>query len=66
MLSLTRCIGETLCIGDDVKIVISAVKGDQVRLGISAPRHVPVHRQEIHEKIQRSGARETQRNAARR
>ena len=57
MLSLTRCIGETLCIGDDVKIVVTAIRGDQVRLGISAPRNVPVHREEIYDKIRDAGSR---------
>lgn len=51
MLILTRRVGETLCIGDDVQVVVLGVKGNQVRLGIDAPRNVTVHRQEIQDRI---------------
>lgn len=51
MLILTRKIGETLMIGDDIKITILAIKGNQVRIGIEAPKEIDVHRQEIYERI---------------
>ena len=51
MLILTRRIGEQLCIGDDIKVVVLGVKGNQVRIGIEAPRSVAVHRQEIVDRI---------------
>ena len=53
MLKLTRRVGETLMIGDDVTVTILGVKANQVRIGISAPKNVTVHRKEIHERIQR-------------
>lgn len=52
MLILTRKLGETIAIGDDIKVSVLGVHGRQVRLGIDAPNHVEVHRQEIFVKIQ--------------
>lgn len=52
MLLLTRRINEKLKIGDDIEIIIMGIKGNQVRLGINAPKKVPVHREEIYVKIQ--------------
>jgi len=54
MLILTRRTGESLVIGDDVTITVLAIKGNQIRLGIDAPKHVSVHRQEIQQKINES------------
>jgi carbon storage regulator len=51
MLILTRRVGETVRVGDDVTITILGVKGNQVRVGISAPKSVAVHREEIYERI---------------
>lgn len=56
MLILTRRIGETLTIGDDVTVTVLGVKGNQIRVGITAPPHVAVHREEIFERIQQDRA----------
>jgi len=52
MLILTRRVGETLMIGDDITVTVLAVKGSQVRLGVEAPREVEVHREEVYRRIQ--------------
>lgn len=54
MLILTRRVGENLNIGDDVVVTVLGVKGNQVRLGVLAPRNMPVHREEIYQRIQRN------------
>lgn len=55
MLILTRRVGESVVIGDDVSVTVLGVKGNQVRLGVNAPRDVAVHREEIYDKIQQEG-----------
>ena len=51
MLILTRKIGESLIIGDDVEITVLSVRGNQVKLGVNAPKEIAVHRQEIYERV---------------
>jgi carbon storage regulator len=53
MLILTRRVGETLMVGDEVTVTVLGVKGNQVRLGVNAPKEVAVHREEIYQRIKR-------------
>lgn len=53
MLILTRKVGETLMIGDEIEVTILSLKGNQVRIGVNAPKDVPVHREEIYDRIKR-------------
>lgn len=59
MLILTRRAGETLMIGDDVSITVLGVKGNQVRIGVNAPKNISVHREEIYQRIQREKSQQT-------
>ena len=52
MMDLTRRVGETLMIGDEVTVTVLGVKGNQVRIGVNAPKEVSVHREEIYQRIQ--------------
>ena len=52
MLILTRRVGETLVIGDEIRITVLGVRGNQVRMGVNAPKNVAVHREEIYQRIQ--------------
>jgi len=60
MLVLSRERDESIMIGDDVEVIIVDVRGDKVRLGITAPKNIPVHRREIYDAIQREKAEQKQ------
>ena len=60
MLTLTRKMGESICIGDDIKVVVKEVKGKQVRLGIVAPREIYVCREELYERIHKANVGATE------
>lgn len=60
MLVLTRKKGETIQIGNDIEITVLAVKGDQVKIGIQAPKHVDIHRKEVYLEIQAENAKASQ------
>ena len=63
MLVLSRQRDESIMIGDDVEIIIVDVRGDKVRLGITAPKSIPVHRREIYDAIQREKAQKKEHQA---
>ena len=64
MLILTRRVGETLVIGDEVLVTVLGVRGNQVRIGVNAPKNVSVHREEIYQRIQseKGASPDTERN----
>jgi carbon storage regulator len=64
MLIVTRRAGETVMVGSDITITVLGVKGNQVRIGINAPKDVAVHREEIYERIQSEKAAEQAEKAA--
>ena len=60
MLALTRKRGESIIIGDDIEVVILSIQGEQVKLGINAPKTVSVHRREVYEQIQEANKESAQ------
>ena len=60
MLILTRRVGETLMVGDEVTVTVLGVKGNQVRIGVNAPKDVAVHREEIYDRIKKEGDSDTE------
>lgn len=64
MLILTRKVGQTLMIGDDITVTVLGVNGKQVRIGINADKDVPVHREEVYQRIQQESAGNGRKSAA--
>ena len=64
MLILTRRVGETLMVGDEVTVTVLGVKGNQVRIGVNAPREVAVHREEIYDRIKNEEGQDNPGNSA--
>ena len=64
MLVLSRKKDESIIIGDEVEVMIVDVRGDKVRLGITAPKHIPVHRREVYDAIQREKAEQKRRESS--
>ncbi|WP_372749207.1 carbon storage regulator CsrA [Litorivivens sp.] len=60
MLILTRRIGEALMVGDEVTVTVLGIKGNQVRIGVTAPKDVAVHREEVYEKIRKESGLDAQ------
>ena len=60
MLILTRKLGESIAIGDDIRVTLIEIQGRQVKIGVGAPKDVPIHRLEIYEKIQGENLRASQ------
>ena len=58
MLVLSRCRGEKILIGDNIVVEVVEIRGDSIRLGISAPKEIPVHREEVWKQIQAAGKRD--------